>query len=245
MAGVGVRDPIRSESRAFPVGMLVALALALWAGPAVGQSVQGVVVDAQTGRPVPGAVLSLMGPDLTRHDTITSDRNGQFKLTASIPGTYVIAAARDAYASVVSDGITIEAHTTVSYRFELAPLSLRNMEQIAEALERNARLRSGVIELCKGRMNPEKGGILLGVVREYGTGDLLSGAIARFVPPEGDRTVEISTAVTDRYGTYVFCFVPAGTDVGVSVGASGFGDSFQSVEIRSGTISWYDFRLKR
>ena len=52
------------------------------------------------------------------------------------------------------------------------------------------------------------------------------------------------TAVTDQHGTYLFCFVPKGTDVGVSVQAPGYRPSSQEVEIRPGTISWYDFRLR-
>jgi Carboxypeptidase regulatory-like domain len=212
---------------------------------AMGQVVEGILLDAQSGRPLAGAFLSLIAANTILHDTTTSDRRGQFSLVARGAGTYVISAEREAYASILSDDLTLAAGVSVSYTLEVAPLSLRNMQQIAETLDRNERLRGGVAGLCSGRMNPLEGGILLGVVRDFRDREPVSGAIARFSLPDGADTGDLFTAVTDRHGTYLFCFVPRGADIRVSVDAPGYRTSSQEVEVRSGTISWYDFRLRR
>lgn len=224
--------------------VLLFLLLVCPVGALTAQTVEGVVVDGRNGLPVPGAFLTLIADDDVVHDTITSDRRGQFTLRAGAAGLYMIGTERVAYASMLSDGIALDAGITVSYRLEVPPLSLKNMQQIAETLDRNQRLQRGVGELCRGRMNPVEGGILLGVVRDGRTREPVSGAIARFRLTDGGEAGEVFTAVTDRYGTYLFCFVPKGDDVGVSVRAPGYRPSSQEVEIRPGTISWYDFRLR-
>jgi Carboxypeptidase regulatory-like domain len=213
-------------------------------GVATAQTIVGVLVDAQSGRPIQGAFLSLLAADNAIHDTLTSDRRGQFELKATEAGIYMISTEREAYASILSDGIALEAGTSVSYTLEVPPLSIRNMQQIGETLDRNQRLRRGVAELCRGRMNPVDGGILLGVVRDARTREPLSGAVARFRVHVGGDPGEVSTAVTDPFGTYLFCFVPAGDRIEVVVGAPGFQTSSQEVEVQPGTISWYDFRLR-
>jgi Carboxypeptidase regulatory-like domain len=210
---------------------------------AMAQTVKGVLVDSQTGRPVAGAFLSLLSDDNTSHDTITSDGRGQFTLRGRGAGVYVISTEREAYASVLSDGIALEEGVSVSYALEVPPLSLRNMQQIGEALARNRRLQTGVGELCRGRMNPVEGGILLGVVREARTDKPVSGAVARFRVVEGGEVGELFTAITDQHGTYMFCFVPEGARIEVSVRAPSYRSSVQDVTVRRGTISWYDFVL--
>jgi len=225
--------------RATVPALVLALLTAL---PAAAQSVVGVIVDARTGAPVPGVFLTLIDDEDVAHDTVRTDRRGQFELRAGGLGRYVIGAEREEYASVLSDGILVPATGSVSFTMELPPVSMSNLRQMAETMDRNERLRGGVVELCRGRMNPLEGGILLGVVRESGSGDPVAGAVAHL--PPNDRDDVPGTAVTDRHGTYLFCFVPQGQEVVVRVEAEGYRPSEQGVEIRSGTISWYDFRLR-
>jgi len=232
---------------AFVAGTCTALAFAsvlLYPGFALAQTVEGVLVDDQSGRPVVGSLLSLFSAHNTLHDTITSDRRGSFTLTAKEPGTYVISSEREAYASILSDELVLERGVSVSYTFQVPPLSVTNMQQIMETMDRNERLRGGVVELCSGRMNPLEGGILLGVVRDVRTQEPISGAVARFRMFDGGDAGELVRAVTDRHGAYLFCFVPKGVGIEVSVQAPGYRPSSQDVEVKSGTISWYDFRLR-
>jgi len=210
--------------------------------PSAAQSVVGVVTDGRTGAPVPGTFLSLVDDSDVVQDTVTTDRNGQFRLRASEAGSYAISAEREDYASILSGELHLTGGAPVSYTMELPPVSLNNMQRISETMGRNERLRSGVVELCRGRMNPVEGGILLGVVRDSRTREPVPGAVAH-LPPLDDAGVP-GTAVTDRHGTYIFCFVPARERVSVRVEAAGYRPDEQVVEIRRGTISWYDFRLR-
>jgi Carboxypeptidase regulatory-like domain len=227
--------------------LTVRLAAAALLGPfaaAAGQSVEGVLIDSQSGRPVPRATLRLIDSADAVHDSTTSDRSGRFRLTGGASGRYVISAARDQYASVLSGSVPLEVGRTVSYTMEVPPLSIAAMTQIRETMTRNERLRSGVVALCRGRMNPLEGGILMGVVRARRSREPLEAARATIANSSAGDTGATPTAITDPHGTYLFCFVPEGDAVEVLVEAVGFLPATQTVEIRRGTISWYDFRLR-
>lgn len=206
------------------------------------QTVDGVLIDAQSGRPVPAARMLLMDTADVVHDSTTSDRGGRFVLTARGAGTYVISVEREAYATVMSGGLPLELDRTVSYTMEAPPLSIANMTQIRETMDRSERLRAGVVPLCRGRMNPVEGGILMGVVRARRSREPVEGARASISHPDSSEPVPV--AITDPHGVYLFCFVAQGDAVRVTVEAEGFQPAAQDVEVRPGTISWYDFAMR-
>lgn len=81
-----------------------------------GSTIAGIVADAETGRPIPGAVVSVEGTGLGA----LSDTSGHFQIWRVPPGTYQLEVTRIGYESV-----TIEApggsHGGVVVRFVLYP----------------------------------------------------------------------------------------------------------------------------
>lgn len=228
-------------------GLWPMLAVAvLLPGGTQGQRIDGILVDSRTGRGVPNAVLLLFDQGDQLRDSTTSNVDGQFVLSATAGGDFVISVQREGYASLLSNSVRVRDGRTVSYRMEVAPLSLANMEQMADAISRNQRLQRGLVDTCRGRMNPLAGGILVGVVRDSRSRDPLPGVEATLRVPVGEDVSpdSVLTAITDEHGTYLFCFAPAGDSVTVTVEDPEGRRDAQVVQIMPGTISWYDFRLR-
>ena len=221
------------------------LVVALWPAVAGAQTIDGVLVDAQSGRVIPRASVVLFGEGDQPVDSARTSERGRFTLTGPGPGSYTISAVRGGYAGILSNPISLVDGETVSYRMEVPPLSMANMRQMSEVLKTNERLGQGLSEVCSGRMNPIDGGILLGVVRGGQDRQPIAGAKAILHLASGPGIAADSTlaAVTDDQGAYLLCFVPAG-DVRMTVEAEGWRASTQAVQVVRGTISWYDFDLR-
>jgi hypothetical protein len=82
--------------------------------PAAG-SLRGQVVDAQTGKPVPGASISVQGAR-----TVDTTQAGSFNVAGLPPGTYQIVVARNGYADS-KVGVTIRAGETATLNIRLTP----------------------------------------------------------------------------------------------------------------------------
>ena len=217
----------------------------LWPAVAGAQAIDGVLVDAQSGRVITSATVLLFSEAGQPVDSTRTSRRGQFTLTAPDRGSYLISALRDGYASILSNPIALRNDETVSYRMEIPPLSTTNLMQMSDALSTNRRLGEGLSDVCSGRMNPLEGGILLGVVRGGTERTPIAGAKAVLRMPAGPgvRPDSTLTAVTDGQGAYLLCFAPAGDSISVTVAADGWQSSTQPVQVKPGTISWYDFDL--
>ena len=211
------------------------------------QSIDGVLVDAQNGSVVPRATVFLIDGGDQAVDSATTSSRGQFTLTGLGAGRYVISVRREGYASVLSNPILLGEAETVSYRLEVPPLSMANLRQMSKVLDSNQRLGEGLSDVCSGRMNPLEGGILLGVVRGGRARDPIAGARAILRMPAGPGVAQDSTltAVTDPQGAYLLCFAPASDSLSVTVTAEGWRRSTQVVQVMRGTVSWYDFDLRR
>ena len=223
------------------------LVVALWPAVAGAQTIDGVLVDAQSGRVIPRASVVLFGEGDQPVDSARTSERGRFTLSGPGPGSYMISAVRDGYAGILSNSISLVEGETVSYRMEVPPLSMANMRQMSDVLQSNQRLGQGLSEVCAGRMNPIDGGVLLGVVRGGRERQPIAGAKAILHLASGPGVAPDSSlaAVTDGHGAYLLCFVPAGESVRVTVEAEGWRSSTQSVQVVRGTISWYDFDLRR
>lgn len=211
------------------------------------QRVEGVLVDAQSGRVLPGARVYMLDAGDQPVDSATTTSRGRFALTAPAPGRYLINVLREGYADILSNPITLVGSETVSYRMEVPPLSMTNLRQMSDALSANRRLGEGLSDVCAGRLNPLEGGVLVGVVRGGRAREPIPGARSSLRVPEGPGVAadSVLTAVTDPQGAYLHCFVPAGDSIAVTVTAEGWRPSTQVVQVMRGTVSWYDFDLRR
>ncbi|RMH19487.1 MAG: carboxypeptidase regulatory-like domain-containing protein [Gemmatimonadetes bacterium] len=240
----GGRDHTRTRCRSecaprLFAGLAALAALAL--GPAArAQEIDGVVVDLRTGVGVEGARLWLHDTLGATYDSARSDAAGRFRLRAPEAGLYLLSVRREGYADITSPSLEVGAGEQVAFRMELPPTSLANLRDISDALAVNERLRRGIVPACRGRLRPGHG-ILVGVVRTRRGREPVAGARVRLLPPDGG---DAQVTVTDAGGAYLFCAVPPGVDMPVEVFARGFRVEAQPVEVRAGTIAWYDFRMR-
>lgn len=80
-------------------------------------TITGSAVEAEDGSPVPGALVQLIGDDLSYY--ATADGNGNFSLQGIIDGEYDIVAAQWGYLHTALENITIEGNTALS--IEMTP----------------------------------------------------------------------------------------------------------------------------
>lgn len=97
------------------LGLIYVLALP---NPAASQSVRGLVVEADTGEPISGALVMLLDADSTAAATAMSSSNGAYYLRAPAPGTYRLRADRIGYGSTLSEPLELAEGESSSYRVE-------------------------------------------------------------------------------------------------------------------------------
>jgi len=103
-------------------GSLVALLLAgAWASPAAAQRpvVEGRVLAGDTGAPVAGVIVELLGPRGERFVAVLSDSAGAFRLEADGPGTYAVRAHHNSYGMARSPVLELRAGETRVLQLEL------------------------------------------------------------------------------------------------------------------------------
>lgn len=106
------------------------LAMLVFADSALpAQTVQGVLVSAATGEPLPGAILVLLDETGAQRRTSLSDAAGRFTISAPAPGQYRLRAERVGYAGTLSEWITLRAGEVREYRISAAadPVSLEGI----------------------------------------------------------------------------------------------------------------------
>ncbi|MFL5385155.1 MAG: carboxypeptidase regulatory-like domain-containing protein [Longimicrobiaceae bacterium] len=96
--------------------LLLALLLAALPRALAAQGVTGTVVDAQSGEPVPGALVSLVTSDGVTRARVLADRAGRFSVRAGAAGRYVLRAERVGYAAANSPTLDLAAGETMTYR---------------------------------------------------------------------------------------------------------------------------------
>jgi hypothetical protein len=96
--------------------LLLALLLAALPPSLAAQGVTGTVVDAESGAPVPGALVALVSSDGRTRAQVLADRAGNFSLRAAAAGRYVLRAERVGYAAANSPPLDLAAGETKTYR---------------------------------------------------------------------------------------------------------------------------------
>jgi hypothetical protein len=102
------------------------------------QHVSGLLLDVETGDPIPMGFLSLLAGDSTVITTTISDASGFWRLEVPGPGTYFIAAERLGYSYLASDAVVVGAADELETVFHLrpSPVVLDPLEVRAEAVRR-------------------------------------------------------------------------------------------------------------
>lgn len=100
-------------------GSLLATSL----GPATAQIISGRVVDEVTERPVPSAVISLLGPTGEALGGVESGRDGSFELTVE-PGVHRLKIAGTGYAELVTPYLAVRDSGTYAVELLLVPVAV-------------------------------------------------------------------------------------------------------------------------
>lgn len=215
------------------LGML----LAALAPAAAAQNVHGLLHDDDRNRPLPGFRLYLLSDSGTAVDSTTTDRAGAFLLHAPAAGEYVVYLRMDGWTSVASEPLRLETGATRAFEFRVSLVSNSAFRQMNEMIATDPRLQSRLPEACGEALRPWEAGLLVGVVRERAGRSPIAGA--RVAVLSADGTVVRSTISSDE-GIYLLCNVPLGAAVEIAAETPDGRTRTTQVEIRAGTVSWYD-----
>lgn len=116
---LGRRRPMARRAALGLAGSMLLL-LAASAAPLPAQSVRGTVTDGRSGEPVAGVFVSLHPvPDGARADGTLSGGQGQYALTAPVPGRYRIRVERIGYETWTSEPFELRADATLTRALEI------------------------------------------------------------------------------------------------------------------------------
>jgi hypothetical protein len=107
------------------VAALLAVAAAAEAQTAGGLG--GRVVDARSGKPVAGALVTVSGPSLQGEQKAGTSEDGAFEIGLLPPGTYTVTVERQGFQSFTQEGLTVHAGQTVEMRLSIVPESNQGM----------------------------------------------------------------------------------------------------------------------
>ena len=111
------------------------LALLFAGAPAFAQTTGtliGVVTDASTGKPVPGAVIVARSPNLQGEQTAVTDANGNYRITLLPPGAYTLAVQLEGYKPAERSDLTIRPDKTIRANLAVVPEAVRMEEQVVK-----------------------------------------------------------------------------------------------------------------
>jgi hypothetical protein len=218
---------------------IVVLAGAM-AAPAAAQAVRGDLRDADRDRLLPGARLYLLDEDGIAVDSTLTDGAGRYHLAAPVAGDYVVYFQIDGWASYGSEPLRLTAGSVADPGFRVPLIRIDAIRQMSDMVRADERLQSSLPEICGGALRQWEAGVLLGVVRERASGDPIAGA--RVAVATAGAGVARST-LSGEAGIYILCNVPLGPAVELMATAPDGTTETTDVEIRAGTISWYDLPL--
>jgi hypothetical protein len=121
------------------------------AGSADAQQIRGRLVDLQTSRPIPGAVVTLLAADSSVVTTTMSGAEGDWQLDAPRPGVYYVTARRLGYRPWISAAGSVRAGAEWNpvFRLQALPVTLDPATARAVAARQHLEL-NGFFERQKG-----------------------------------------------------------------------------------------------
>lgn len=212
--------------------------------PAAAQTVRGTLVEHPSGAPLPRGAVFLLDSAGVVVDSTRSTAAGAFALRAPAAGGYTLYFSHPGYASVPSDRIQLAPGDTVEHRFSVPLISGAAIRRMSEVLDLETRLQGNLTELCGEPLRSWEAGIVVGVVRQRSGGRPLAEAVVLVEAPalDGGHTFR-RAAITSANGVYVICNVPAGSAT-MRTELAGFRTDDGPVEVRAGTVAWYDVTLR-
>lgn len=204
------------------------------------QSVRGDLRDRDRNRVLPAARLYLIDAAGNAVDSTRTQR-GRFRLSAPAGGAYTVYFHIDGWASVPSGPLRLVRDSVVDFEFRVPLIHHTAIRQLGAMIDMDARLQSALPEICGEPLRLTEAGLLVGVVRARATRQPLSGARVSVAA----RGSEVARAtVSSNKGIYILCNVPLGTAVAITVeSAEDSMSETTEVEIRAGTVSWYDLPI--
>jgi hypothetical protein len=151
-------------------------------GPAPLQAIEGTIVDASDGSPVPQAVVRMVDGDGGTVLSTLSEGDGWFRLDAPAPGTWRLEAQRIGYEPATRE-VTLEPGETERIEWRLNPQAM-----VLDPLE-----VIGDVSARPPRCVPQ---LLVGRVVDHATGEPIAGAQMELVGSTG-RTVHATPAGED------------------------------------------------
>ena len=231
----------RATARRLAAFILVVLAgAAFGAGQVHAQAVRGLLLDAEEHRPVPGARLFLLDDAGLPVDSTFTDESGRYRLDAPRAGTHFIHFQMDGWAGAGSDSLELRESVAEDYDFHVTLVSSAAMQQMSAMIHADERLQTSLPEVCGEALRPWEAGLLVGTVRARRTNAPLPDV--RVAVATDERGVTRST-VSNADGIYILCNVPLGSDVSIIATAPDGTREITEVDIRAGTVSWYDLHL--
>jgi hypothetical protein len=109
-----------------------------------------------------------------------------------------------------------------------------------DIINMDERLQASLPEICGEPLRPWEAGLLVGVIRVRATGEPVAGARVAVAAP---GTGVARSTLSSENGIYILCNVPLGPAVEIIVEAPDGTTERTDVEIRAGTVSWYDLSI--
>lgn len=209
--------------------------------PVAAQAARGQLRWEERDVPLPGARLLLLSESGARVDSAVTDGSGRFHLAAPEAGTYYLYFHSDGWASVTSNPVSLERGAVTSFDFIVRLVAGAAIRQMSDVIRANEQLQSSLPEICGEAVDPQRAGMLVGVVRDRTTRQPVGGAR---VSIGADARGSSRSTFSSETGVYVLCNVPVGAAVNVSADAPDGRSERTSAIIRAGTISWYDLNLR-
>ncbi len=103
------------------------LAVAAAARAQTAGALGGQVVDARSGKPVAGAVVTVSGPSLQGEPKTTTAEDGAFEIGLLPPGEYAVTVQRDGFQPLTQGGLTVHAGQTIEMRLSIVRESNQGM----------------------------------------------------------------------------------------------------------------------
>ncbi len=94
----------------------------------------GVVTDAQSGKPMAGALVVATSSQMQGEQTVVTDKGGAFRLQALPPGEYKLAAQFDGYKTAERSDLTVRLDKTIRANLALVPEAVQLDEQVVKTV---------------------------------------------------------------------------------------------------------------
>jgi len=220
------------------------LAVLPWALEA--QSVEGRVTWAG-GDAVVAATTTLLDTSFQGVAEGKTDAEGNYRLTAPSPGSYIVVVAVEGYPSRMSDPLTLDASGTVTHDVVLPDQRVGEAEvSAADTLSDAELLAAAIAESCQGQFMAGIHGILFGTVRDVATGTLITDADIVVDREDPYRMLPGSTnldARSDANGVYLLCTAPAGENLRIRAIAEGSNGEWVPKRLQAGTMGRVDLEV--